>query len=158
MNAMARVDDLYAALKADLNAAATPLLELGEQSVRKRGAFLPFGAALCDDGEVKLVTAISERDLASAEDVLPLLLEALAHAAAVTTTVAVATAEWVLIATDDTSERPAIKVSVHHRGGLAIAFYEPATKGPLGGWQFGELIARPSAGLVSAWPAARAVP
>jgi hypothetical protein len=146
-------DELYSALAADLQAVSQPLFEFGEERVRERGAFLPVGAKLDDTGQVGLLTAISAGESATHEDVLPMLLEGLAHAATDTSVVAVATLEWVRISRGGNVEQPAIKVQVHHRRGLAVTFYVPAARGSLGEWSFGGMIAKLSAGLVPLWPA-----
>ena len=150
---MPTADELYIALAADLQAVSQPLFEFGEERVRERGAFLPVGAKLDATGQVGLLTAISAREAATSEDVLPMLLDGLAHAATDASVVAVAALEWVRISGADHAEQPAIKVQVHHRRGLAVTFYVPAARGSLGVWSFGGMIAKLSAGLVPLWPA-----
>ena len=149
---MPTADELYSALEADLRAVSQPLFEFGEEQVRKRGAFLPVGAKLDATGQVALLTAISERKAATSEDILPMVLEGLTHAATDASVVAVAALEWARISVAHFAAQPAIKVQVHHRRGFAVSFYVPAVRHPLGGWSFGDMIAKASAGLVALWP------
>jgi hypothetical protein len=148
---MSAQDELYSALKPEFEALASPLFEFAEEQVRRRGAFLPVGAALELGGRVRLVTAVSERDPATSDDVLPLLLEALEQVAAEQVIVAVAAADWVRISGAGQVEQPAVKVNVHHRRGLSVTFYVPAVRRLLGGWSFGEIIARCGDHMIGAW-------
>lgn len=149
---MPTADELYSALEADLQAVSRPLFEFGEEQIRKRGGFLPVGAKLDATGQVRLLTAISEREAATSEDILSMVLDGLAHAATDASVVEVATMEWVRISGANHAEQPAIKVQVHHRRGFAVTFYVPAVRHPVGGWAFGDMIAKASAGLVALWP------
>jgi len=148
---MAESDALYAQLKPDLQTIAAPLMDFGEQQVRKNGGFLPFGATLNRDREVALQAALPESDPATSADVLPLLVQALDAAAREDAVIAVALAEWVKIAEPGGPFQDAIKVHVHHRRGLSIAFHVPAAKRLLRGWTFGEPTARPADTLVKSW-------
>jgi hypothetical protein len=73
-------DRLYGELKGDLQALSSPLFQFAEQQVRKRGAFLPFGAGLTNQGRVSLHAASPGRDAASSPEVLSLLHEGLRSA------------------------------------------------------------------------------
>jgi hypothetical protein len=145
-------DELYDALQADLDSLSAPLFGFAEQQVRERGAFYPVGAALDTDGGVRLLTAVSERESATSVDILELVLEGLQHAATDDSIVAVATTEWIRISGAGQSEQPAVKVHVHHRRGLGVTFYVPASKDLFGGWRFGDMIARAGPGIIGAWP------
>lgn len=149
---MPTADELYSALTADLQAISQPLLEFGQEQLRKRGAIWPVGAKLDATGQVGVLTAISERETATSEDILSMVLEGLAYAATDASVVAVAALEWVRISGADHAEQPAIKVQVHHRRGFAVTFYVPAVRHHLGRWSFGDMIAKASAGLVALWP------
>ncbi len=148
---MSEADGLYAQLKPEMQTITAPLVDFGEQQVRKNGGFLPFGATLDRSGAVALHAAGADRDPAAADDVLPLVLQGLAIAAQQVDITAVAVAEWVKIAEPGEELRDAIKVHVHHRRGLAITFYIPAAKRLLRGWHFGETIARASDPLIEMW-------
>ncbi len=78
---MSEASSLYADLKLEMQTIAAPLMDFGEQQVRKNGGFLPFGATLNRSGEVALQAALPERDPATSEEVLPLVLQGLAIAA-----------------------------------------------------------------------------
>ena len=149
---MPTTDELYSALTADPQAVSQPLLEFGQGRVRERGTFLPVGATLDATGQVGLLTAVSEREPATSEDVLPILLEGLAQVANDASVVAVAAVEWVRISGANHARQPAIKVQVHHRRGFAVTFYVPAVRSGLGGWTFGDMIAKASPGLIALWP------
>ena len=148
---MTQADSLYAELKPDVQTIAAPLMDFGEQQVRKNGGFLPFGATLTQSGEVALQAAMPERDPATSDDVLPLVMQGLEVAAGRAGITAVAVAEWVKIAEPGQELRDAIKVQVHHRRGLAVTLYTPATKRLLRGWNFGETIARAGEALIKSW-------
>jgi hypothetical protein len=142
---------LYAAVKADLAALATPLMEFGEQQVRKHGAFLPFGALLHGSGEVVLQAASDGQDVTTSEALLPLLVEGLALSARAESPRAVALAEWVKISDEAGTSTDAIKVLVHHADGIAVTFYVPASKKILRGWSFGETIVKRGDAIVPEW-------
>jgi hypothetical protein len=141
---------LYAELKGDLATVSGPLFDLAEQLVRKQGAFLPFGAVLSSTGEVSLQAAASEQDVATSEDVLPILIEGLQQAARPDASAA-AVAEWVKIGMEGGAMVDAMKVQVHHRRGLCVSFYVLATKRFLKGWQFGDTIVQPAEPIVIEW-------
>jgi len=107
-------DNLYKELQPDLNRIVEPLFEFGEQQVRKRGAYLPFGATLNAAGEISLDYATGGSEIESPLDVLPLLHEGLRARAKEESLLAVAVCEWVTITTDGTQAN-AMKVLVEHR-------------------------------------------
>jgi hypothetical protein len=143
-------DSLYRELKNDLETVANPLFEFACQQVTKRGAFLPVGAKLTTKGKVELVAAAPEEDVTSSNIVLPLLVTALQQSAS--DAEAVALCEWVKIELAGAKARDAIKVHAHHKRGLAVVFYLPATKSLWRGWQFGDMVVRPADSLVEMWP------
>lgn len=141
---------LYSELKNDFRIVSDPLFKFAEEHVRKHGAYLPFGAVLSRSGEVTLQAAATNSDLATSEEILPLLVEGLQLAVDAETTAA-AVAEWVKIGVNGSNLVDAMKVQIHHRRGLSIAFYVPATKQLLKGWQFGETVVQPATSLIAAW-------
>jgi len=141
---------LYTELKDDLATITGPLFELAEKLVRQQGAFLPFGAVLAETGEVALHAAAPENDLTTAKEVLPLLVDALQQAVR-PGAAAAAVAEWVKIGQDGGPLVDAMKVQVHHRRGLCVVLYVPATKRFLKGWQFGDTIVQPAEPLIVGW-------
>ena len=147
---MSDAGSLYRELKGDLQTVAEPLFEHACQQVKKRGTFLPVGARLSANGEVSLVAAVPEEEVTSSDVVLPLLVAALQQSAVAYE--AVALCEWVKIKLDGGRFRDAVKVHAHHKRGLSVAFYLPATKSLFGGWQFGDMISKPAEGLIESWP------
>ena len=145
---------LYQLAKSDLQAIADPLIDFATQQVSKRGAFLPFGATLAN-GAVRLHAATTGADRASSTEVLPVLIAGLQRAAADDTAAAVC--EWVRITPEGGAETDAVKVWAHHRTGVSVAFYLPATKPFLRSWRFGEMMVQAAPRLVEAWPSVAAV-
>lgn len=123
---------------------------MGEQQVRKRGAYLPFGATLNAAGEIGLDAATSGAEFESTLEVLPLLHEGLRAQAEQEDVVAVAVCEWVTITTDGTQTN-AMKVLIEHRRGLTVAFYVPCDKKLFKGWQFKPMFAIEAEPEVNAW-------
>ena len=149
---MTDFDTLYRSVKDDLNKLATCLMEFGEQQVKKRGAFLPFGAHLTAAGEVVAQAVDTGDDPTTGADVLPLLERTLEIVARDRGAVAVALAEWVTVRNAN-MQTDAIKVLGHHSAGLSVTFYAPARKTLFRGWTFGDTIAQPGAAIVAGWPA-----
>lgn len=144
---------LYQQAKPELQTMADPLLDFATQQVTTRGGFLPFGATLTEEGRVERQAAAPAAAVVSGDEVLPLLLAGLQRIAAAGAR-AVAVCEWVRIGSEGGALTDAVKVSVHHRGGVAVAFYLPATKPLLRSWRFGEIIARSAAALIDTWSVA----
>src|SRR5690606_28694131 len=124
-----------------------------ETFLRKRGGFLPHGAVLGADGEVRLTMAAPE-DLdarVSAADVLPRLHDALRAEARAHDLAAVAVCEDVTITPAGQTPTKAVKVLVEHRRGLTVALYLPWKRKLLGGLAFGEIMAAPAKPEVQPW-------
>ena len=144
-------NSLYRELKADVQVVAGPLFEFGQQQVRKRGAFLPFGASLDRRGEVALQSAWAGEDVTNSTDILPTMLARLRAVGADAETTAVAVCEWVKITPEGGSKTDAVKVLVEHIRGLTVALYLPCRKRLIGGWQFGDAFALPAQPEILAW-------
>jgi hypothetical protein len=151
---MTNVESLYGELKGELETLTNPLFDFACQQVTKRGAFLPVGARLAADGEVALVAAKPDEDVTSVEVVRPLLIAALRQSPR--DSEAVAYCEWVKIDVDGSGLNDAIKVHAHHKQGLAVTFYLPATKSFWQGWKFGNMIVKSTEGVIDGWPCADA--
>lgn len=147
---MDNIQALYEAAKDDLQTIAEQLFGFAESQVAKHGAFLPFGATLEADNDVKLHAAAGEKDLTNSTEVLPLLQEGLRESCTVETK-AVAVCEWVKIIPENDRETDAIKVLVEHRNGLVVAFYLPMRKKVLRGWQSGEMMVVPASREIGVW-------
>lgn len=151
---MSNSDALYAELKPDIEALATPLFDLSEGLVRKRGGFLPHGAALTASGETSMVMAAPpgfEDHVVSAIDVLPMLHEALRATASNDTLRAIAVCEDVTIVPEGEKKTAAIKVLVEHQRGLCVALYLPYKRKLLGGHNFGNIFVKPASPEVRIW-------
>lgn len=147
------VDELFAELKPEIEALAQPLFGASETFVRNRGAFLPHGAVLEADGEVRLVMAAAgDLDaLHAPAEVLPLLHKALRDEAEGHDLAAVAVCEDVTITPAGQEPTRAVKVLVEHRRGLTVALYLPWKRKPFGDCDFGEIVARVARPEVQPW-------
>ena len=150
---MTDADALYRELKPDVERLANPLFDASRQFLKKRGAFLPHGAVLTEDGEVRLIMAVppgfEQRDVSSVE-LLPALHGALRQAAAEDGVAALAVCEDVRITQEGTGETAAIKVLIEHQRGLCVALYMQYRR-KLFGYAFGGISARPAETEVKAW-------
>jgi hypothetical protein len=149
---MTDVASLYRELKVDLERVSSPLFDCAQQQVRKRGAFLPFGASLSNKGELALHAGSTGEELVSSTEVLPLLHAGLRTAAAQGGLSAVAVCEWVKITPDGGEQTDAIKVLVEHERGLTVAFYVPCRRRRLlGSWRFAATLAKSAEPEVQPW-------
>jgi hypothetical protein len=146
------INNLYSELKGEISAIANPLLDLSMQSLEKRGNFLPHGACLDANGQVSLVAAAPENEIANSTEVLPLLHEGLRASAKRKELVAIGVVENVTITPDGQASTEAIKVLFEHKRGLVVALYLPFKKKFLRGYSFGETFTVVVAGEVNPWP------
>jgi hypothetical protein len=144
-------DILYKELQTDLDRISGPLFEFGEQQVRKRGMFLPFGATLKRGGEVALEAASSGAESESSIEILPILHEGLRVTVKQGGISAVAICEWVKITREGGKQTDAMKVLVEHERGLTVAFYVPCHKSIFRGWAFEGMFAQQTEPEVRAW-------
>ena len=155
---MPSTDDLYSELKPDMGAVANPLFDLSEVFLRKTGNFLPHGAVLTDEGEVKLVAAAPDgaKDQTNSVEVLPVLHEGLRAQVKEISCKAVAVAENVTVTLEGQCPTNAIKVLFEHRRGLTVALYLPFQKKFLRGYVFGEPFSKAAEPEIGAWRASEA--
>jgi hypothetical protein len=132
-------DTRYAELKDDLVSLAVPLLEFTGEELKSKGNFLPFGASLTAQGEVRIRKAVIGEDKVS-----PVLLSALREVAAKDETIAVAVCEWSKVTPEGKTEMVAIKVHIEHANDFIAAYYVPCRKSPTEGWQFGQMMVLPA--------------
>ena len=147
------MDALFAELKPQIEALADPLFGASETLVRKRGGFLPHGAVLEADGQVRLMMAAPDdlgAPVAPAE-VLPRLHEALRADASEHQLMAIAVCEDVTITPPEQKQTKAVKVLVEHRRGLTVALYLPWRRKLFGGYIFGQVIALSAQPEVRPW-------
>jgi hypothetical protein len=147
---------LYEELSDDLDRLIGPLFGFGEQQIRKRGQFLPYGATLLQSGEIGLEAATSGEEFESTIEILPVLHDGLRERVKEGGIAAIAVCEWVNIALTDGKRTDAIKVLVEHERGLTVAFYIPCHKSFIGGWQFGEMFVQPAEPEIGPWMSDRA--
>lgn len=147
------VDALYKELQPDLDRITSPLFEFAEEQVRKRGAFLPFGAYLKPNGEIVLAAASNGENLTSFNEILPILHDGLRATVEQGDVSAIAVCEWVKITPEGGKQTDAMKVLVEHEGGLTIAFYVPCHKRLFSGWIFEGMFARSVDPEVRPWDA-----
>jgi len=141
-------EDLYRQTTPDLLEISDPLFDFAIQQLNKRDNFLPFGAALNDDG-IALKAAWPGGEYTSSAEVLPLLHKGLRQTVTERTR-AVAVCEWVKITPSGGSQTDAIKVLVEHRNGLTVALYLSMEKVE-GQWQNGEPLSTFARPEIGAW-------
>ena len=151
---MLSTDDLYTQLKEDIEKLAIPLFDVSEIFVKKKGMFLPHGAALLSNDEVEIVNFAPEgfeTRKVSALEVLPGLHIALRETAKSKEVIAVAVAESVEITIERNKKSKAIKVLFEHQKGLTVALYLPWEKSIFGGFKLGEPITIDAEPEICAW-------
>jgi hypothetical protein len=148
---MADLNDLYAEVKADIQAIADPLFEFSELCLRKRGNFVPHGAVLGVDGKVGLVAAAPENEVTNSTEVLPLLHEGLRAQAKEKELIAIGVAENVTVTPEGQPPTDAIKVLFEHKRGLVVALYLPFKRRFMRGYSFGNAFSVAACGEVNAW-------
>lgn len=144
-------DELYAELKGDIAALANPLFELSEKFLNSQGNFLPHGAVLTVENEVKLVAATSGNDVATSVEVLPILHDGLRQQARELTLKAIGVAENVTVTLEGQRPSKAIKVLIEHTRGLVVALYLPFEKRLLRGYMMGSTFSKLAEPEVNAW-------
>jgi hypothetical protein len=145
-------DELYAELKGDIAALANPLFELSEKFLNSQGNFLPHGAVLTGENEVKLVAATKGNDVATSVEVLPILHDGLRQQARKLALKAIGVAENVTVTLEGQRPSKAIKVLIEHTRGLTVALYLPFEKRLLRGYVMGSSFSKLAAPEVNAWP------
>lgn len=156
---MSDLETLYAELKPDVQALAGALFDATAPLVRKNGTFLPHGATLAENGEVRMVMAAPpdfETKAVSSVEVLPLLHEALQFAGRQADVKAVAVCEEVTISTEARGRTTAVKVLFEHRRGLCVALYMPYRRKLFGGYRFDPILMKPADPEVRPWEGADA--
>ena len=150
---MADIDALYSELKPDIETVAGVLFDISELLLEKNGNFLPHGAVLTADGEVRLVAAAPETndDYTNSTEVLPILHEGLRQQVADGFLQAVGVAENVNITPSGKDSTHAIKVLFEHERGLTIALYLPFDKALFKGYTFGTTFSVKAQPEVNAW-------
>ena len=94
--------------------------------------------------------ATNGEDVATSDELMPLLVEGLRNMAKETDILAAATCEWVQITTEGKTN-DAMKVIVEHSRGLSVAFYVPCNKSIFRGWRFLPMIAKQIAPVIVIW-------
>jgi hypothetical protein len=137
-------DALYQELKIEVQELVDALFGMSEMLLRKHGNFIPNGAVLRGDGAIAHVAVdpCKEDDLATSEEILPLLHEALRAEVTSNSVQAVGFAENVTVTRQGERSTDAIKVSLEHRRGLSIALYLPFEKRLFRGYKLGQIFWR----------------
>jgi hypothetical protein len=145
--------ELYAELKPQIAAVANPLFEMSEKLLREMGNFLPHGAVLTREGELRFVAADpgGENGRTTSTEVLPLLHAGLKFHAREHSAQAVGVAENVTVTPDGTRPTKAVKVLFEHESGLATALYLPFDRKLLRGFVFGRPFSVLASPEVRAW-------
>lgn len=150
---MSSLADLYAELKADVVAIADPLFDHSRKRLQAKDDFLPHAALLSAEGKVVLMGAMTgSRDgQASAEHILPMLLNGVRQVSREKVLTAIGIAENVSLTRGDTSMQ-AIKVLLEHERGLTVAMFLPFHKADTGEYHFGEAFVTPAPPALNLWP------
>jgi hypothetical protein len=150
---MADEDSEYAELKPDIGLIANALFDVSKLFLRRQGNFLPHGAVLTRQGEVRMVAAAPEStdDASTSAEVLPVLHEGLRHQAKDASIKAIGTAESVTVTLENRKPAKAIKVLVEHERGLCVAVYLPFEKKVFRGYVMGSVFSRKASPEVKAW-------
>jgi hypothetical protein len=143
---------LYAELKGDIAALADPLFDLSEKLLHNQDNFLPHGAVLTGENEVKLVAATNGKDVATSVEVLPILHDGLRQQARELELKAIGVAENVTVTLEGQRPSKAVKVLVEHKRGLTVALYLPFEKKLLRGYVTGPTFSKLATPEVNAWP------
>ena len=150
---MGTTETLYAELKLDLGQLADQLFSPSKVFLQKHGNFLPHGAALIEQGEVRLIAAFPHPQARSGStEMLPLLYEGLRQQSRQLSLRAIAVAENVTVVQEGKSRTQAIKILLEHRRGLCVALYLPFKKRFLNGYSFGQPFSVAARSEVVAWP------
>ena len=152
-NDVATDDELYSELKSEVALVAETLFDMSESLIRKRGSFLPHGAALTEQDELRLVAAGPDLpgDVTNSTEILPMLHDGLRKMCKDVPLKAVAVAEDVTITLEGHRPTKAIKVLFEHRRGLCVSIYLPFKKKQFGGYSFGPSFSKVATPEVAAW-------
>lgn len=144
--------ELYAVVRPDLVALASPLSERSEKMLRERGDFLPHAAVLTSDRTLTMVGAMcNQRDgFANSWHILPMLHDGLRAMANEKDILAVAVAECVQEIPGIARSR-AIKILVEHRRAFTVAFYLPFAEDTTGAFQFGKTLTVQAEPEIKVW-------
>lgn len=149
---MADIDALYSELKPDIEAVASALFDMSAFLLEKNDNFLPHGAVLTMDGEVKFVAAAldAKDDYADSTEILPVLHDGLRSQVGEGSIRAVGVSENVTITPSEQQTTKAIKVLFEHERGLTIALYLPFEK-LVSGYEFGDTFSVSAQPEISPW-------
>jgi hypothetical protein len=144
--------ELYAVVRPDLVALASPLSERSEKMLRDHGDFLPHAAVLTTDGKLTMVGAMcNQRDgFANSWHILPMLHDGLRAMANEKDILAVGVAECVQEIPGIARTR-AIKILVEHKQAFTIAFYLPFELHPSGEHHFGKTLSVQAEPEIKVW-------
>lgn len=150
---MAEGDSLYAELKPEIGLIANALFDVSQLFLQKQGNFLPHGAVLTRQGQIRMVAAApdSPGDTTNSTEVLPLLHAGLRDQVKGGSVKAIGVAENVTITLEDKPPTKAIKVLFEHESGLCVALYLPFQKRLLRGYVTGSVFSTEAAPEVRAW-------
>lgn len=127
--------------RADLDALLDPMLGFAEQMLREHGEFHPFAVTMDHDGQIALVGGMTDTEHPDSRSVIELLAGGL-RATAQEGRIRAAGICWdSLVIGPDGEKTDAISMSLEHVAGDMAMVSRPYSKGRLGGWNFGDLVA-----------------
>lgn len=148
---MTDTDTLYSELKPDIEAVAGALFDLSQILLQKTDNFLPHGAILTTEGEIKLIGATTGSDYADSTEILPILHEGIRTQVADGSVRAVGVAENVIVTPSGEESTKAVKVLIEHERGLTTALYLPFDKEKSNGYTYGNIFAVSAQPEVNPW-------
>lgn len=127
--------------RAELDALLDPMLEFAEKMLREHGEFYPFAVTLDQEGQIGLVGGLTDGEHPESRAVIDLLVDGLRGSAQQGRIRASGICWDALMTGADGKKTDAIAMSLEHSLGDGAMVFRPYSKGRIGGWKFGDLVA-----------------
>ena len=128
--------------RAELDALLDPMLEFAEKLLREHGEFYPFAVSLDQQGQMALVAGAAGGEHPESQTVIDLLVDGLRLDAGQGRIRASGICGDALFTGSDLKKTDAIAMSLEHSLGEGAMVFRPYSKGRIGGWKFGDLVAQ----------------
>ena len=127
---------------ADLDLLFDHLIKLAQKLLQENGEFLPLGAVVETDGQVRYVAAMNDKEYPGAQPLLDILTAEFRSMAASGAIRASGICLDVLVTPDhDAPKRDAIQCRMEHSNGEALDVFMPYSKDPSGSFRYEEVYA-----------------
>ena len=127
---------------ADLDLLFDHLTKLAQKLLQENGAFLPLGAVVETDGQVRYVAAMNDKEYPGAQPLLDILTPEFRSMAASGAIRASGLCFDVLVTPErDAPKRDAIQCRLEHSNGEALDVFMPYSKDPSGSYRYEEVYA-----------------